>query len=163
MGFVRHLVFLAACFFAVACGSAFETRSAGIDFATDAGALRPFDLVTRCRPGESSCSDHALQLAEPILRNLGDQYDGPGITDTSGSPAEGSLPLVFHRDPAVQWTSSTGTGQTKRFAIEVGPYLLGSGISFAVVDTDEGTLRFRLASQVADELISALYLDGAGL
>lgn len=160
---VRYSVLLAVCSLALACGSTFETRSAGIDYVTDVGALRPFDLVPRCRPGDSSCSDRALQLAEPILRSLGDPYDGPGIADTSGSPADGSLPLVFHRDPAVQWTSPTGAGLTNRFAIDVGPYLLGSGVPFAVVDSSDGTIRFSLISRVADELISALYLDGSGL
>lgn len=141
----------------VACGGGFETRSGGIDYATDITALEPFGVAIRCQPGESSCSDHAVQMLEPMLQSLGERYAGPGVDDTSGSPVDGSLLLVFHRDPAVPWRSAEGAGLTKRVAIDVGFLLRGTGQAYVVVDTEDRTLRFTLSKAIADALIATLY------
>jgi len=153
----RLLALIFSGFLASGCGGGFETRSAGLDFGTDVAALQPFGVAVRCRPRDSSCTDRALQMLEPMLLRLGDPYAGPGVSDSSGSPTDGSLLLVFHRDPAVRWQSTDGAGMTRRVAVDIGPYLLGIGEAYAIVDSD-APLRFVLPHAAADELISSLYL-----
>jgi len=141
-----------------ACGGGLETRFGGIDYATDVTALHPFGVAVRCRPGESSCTDRAVQMLEPMLLSLGEPYTGPGVEDTSGSPVDGSLLLVFHRDPAVPWQSAEGTGMTKRVAVDAGSLLSGTGQAYVVLDAEDGTHRFRLSREIADALIATLYV-----
>ena len=81
------------------------------------------------------------------------------VTDTSGAPADGSLLLVFHRDPAIPWAAANASGRTLRMAVDLGAYVLGAGPAYAVVDDASGdTSRYLLPNAAADELIKTLYL-----
>ena len=156
---MRVLALSVACLWIGACGGTFETRSGGVDFSSDVAALQPFDVGLRCRPGVSTCTDQVSALLEPMLVMLGPAYDGPGVEDASGSPVGGSLLLVFHRDPAVPWRSSDATGgSTKRVAVDLGRFVLGTGAAYVVLESDDQALRFSLPDAMAEGLLSALYL-----
>jgi hypothetical protein len=145
--------------FLTGCSGGFELRSSGLDYPSDAPALAPFGLALRCRPGVSDCADAALSMQPQLALSLLAPYEGEGIVDTSGSPVEGSLIIVFHRDPAIQWTGGDRGGETTRMAVDLGPYAAGRGPAYAVVDdADGGTLRYGLPDPVADALVEALYV-----
>lgn len=77
----------------------------------------------------------------------------------SGSPVDGSLLLVFHRDPAVAWRSTAGSaGWTKRVVVDLGRFVNQTGAAYGVADTEDQALRFILEDAMADALAEALYL-----
>ena len=66
---------------------------------------------------------------------------------------------VFHRDPAVPWRSSDAAeGSTKRVAVDLGRFVLGTGAAYVVLESGDQVLRFSLPDAMAEGLLTALYL-----
>jgi len=122
-------------------------------------------LQTRCVNGTGACADDAHKLVLEIAGNLGDPYDGPGITDATGPWPDGTLVITVRESPPFPWQAATqqgpvGQGLTERIAIDLTPLVHpqpDAQGAYAIVDTAAGPRRFWFAPGEAGQLLDALY------
>lgn len=118
--------------------------------------LVEYELVERCgQPGDSSCTDRALDIAERILVNLGAAQPP---TDPQASLAV-PFTIQVDRDPPWEWRASDGTGgQTAVAIVDLEPFLEGRGPALVRIGGDDPG--YAVPDELTRELIEALFLTG---
>jgi hypothetical protein len=118
--------------------------------------LVTYGLAERCgEPGDSSCTDRALDVAERMLVNL-----GPAQPPTE-PPASIAMPFTIQvdRDPAWTWRASDGSGgETAVAVIDLEPFLESRGPALVRIAGDDPG--YAVPDELARELLDALFLTG---
>jgi hypothetical protein len=129
------------------------TTSTGISIPGDP-TLGELGLRLRCvEPGDTSCTDRALEIAEAMLVRLGTALPPTDPDD----PLRVPFTIQVDRDPAWEWRSAGGPGGTTRMvAIDLEPFLAGRGDATARINGDDP--RFGVPAGLTTQLLDALFV-----
>jgi hypothetical protein len=132
------------------------------------GLAGDIGLEDRCRddraPGDdpAACQSAAEEAMLLIATNLGDTYAGPGIEHARPQAEPELAPAVsvmFEREPPFDWRAVDGSrGQATAMAVDLEPHFKGSGQAYAVLDTDQGTVRRLVPARLAERLLNAVFV-----
>jgi len=121
-------------------------------------ALAGFGVAERCSPTDAACVADAQRQLLDLAVNLETPYDGPGVVDPADPFVAGSLTAVYAGGAAFPWGAADGSGGTATaIAVDLAP-LLRESVSYAVLATSDGIIRYALPLGQAYQLLETLYV-----